>query len=201
MRVRKVTRTRLIVAIMLWILGMMIVAKPPQNLVDELREEAPIAHYIHVAVEEPPASRGGVRMSVERIETSEISIYTSQELELLYSIVWAESGNDYMNMVATANVVLNRVNSQYFPDTIKEVVYQGNGRQFNGIWRSNFGFYTDTTVQAVHQAIENPIFDKDVVYFTNIDLAADSDFVSSIIIPNKVEEFGGHTFARDKRGW
>lgn len=53
------------------------------------------------------------------------SSYTSNDLRLLSSIVYCESGNQsYKGQVAVANVVLNRVKSRKFPNSIKGVVYQ-----------------------------------------------------------------------------
>jgi N-acetylmuramoyl-L-alanine amidase len=130
--------------------------------------------------------------------------YTKKELELLYAITWAESGNQpYAGQVAVAETVINRVDSGIYPDTIKQVVYQKS--QFNGVERSNFGYYTDETKQAVHEAINSPTFDKSVVYFANVSIATNRGFIRKVIEPNKVVKIGEHTFAsepklEDKKG-
>jgi N-acetylmuramoyl-L-alanine amidase len=122
--------------------------------------------------------------------------------ELLYAIVWAEAGNQSIEgQAAVASVILNRIDSKYFPDDLESVVYQGNGRQFNGVWRDEFGYYTDETVQAVEQAINDRVFDKDVVYFANTEISTDLHFIQNVIIKNKVEQIGCHTFAKDERGY
>ena len=55
-------------------------------------------------------------------------MYTNQELKYLTCIIQAEAGNQpYAGKVAVANVVLNRVESERFPNTIKSVIYQNNG--------------------------------------------------------------------------
>ena len=126
------------------------------------------------------------------------SKYTKKELELLYAITWAESGNEpYVGQVAVAETVINRVDSGIYPDTIKQVVYQKS--QFNGVERSNFGYYTDETVRAVHEAINSPIFDKSVVYFANVSIATNRGFIRKVIEPNKVVKIGGHTFASEPK--
>lgn len=52
-------------------------------------------------------------------------MYTNDEIKLLSSLVQAEAGNQpYKGKVGVANVVLNRVKSSRYPDTIKEVIYQ-----------------------------------------------------------------------------
>lgn len=53
--------------------------------------------------------------------------YTDEELNLLAHIIYAEAGSSWIpdqvqRMVGS--VVLNRVNSSYFPNTIEEVIYQ-----------------------------------------------------------------------------
>ncbi|TAH71142.1 MAG: cell wall hydrolase [Anaerolineaceae bacterium] len=51
--------------------------------------------------------------------------YTQDELKLLASLVHAEAGNQsYEGKLAVANIVLNRVKSRKYPNTIKAVIYQ-----------------------------------------------------------------------------
>ncbi|HHY82834.1 MAG TPA: hypothetical protein GX505_09175 [Clostridiales bacterium] len=46
-------------------------------------------------------------------------------MHLLAHVVYGEArGEDYIGKVAVAAVVLNRVKSPHFPNTIKEVIYQ-----------------------------------------------------------------------------
>ena len=52
---------------------------------------------------------------------------TVSEEELLAAIIYCESGGEsYESQLAVGSVVLNRVNSSYFPNTITEVIYQKN---------------------------------------------------------------------------
>lgn len=60
----------------------------------------------------------------------EIVTYTEEELELLARVIFAEAGSDWCSdkmQQYTGSVVLNRVVSPLFPDTMREVVYQ-NGQ-------------------------------------------------------------------------
>lgn len=51
--------------------------------------------------------------------------YTQDELKLLSCLVYAEAGNQsYEGKLAVANVVLNRVKSSKYPNTINDVIYQ-----------------------------------------------------------------------------
>lgn len=51
--------------------------------------------------------------------------YTKEELKLLACLVHAEAGNQsYEGKLAVANVVLNRMKSSKYPNTMKDVIYQ-----------------------------------------------------------------------------
>lgn len=51
--------------------------------------------------------------------------YTAEDLKLLSCLVYAEAGNQsYEGKLAVANIVLNRVKSWKYPDTIEDVIYQ-----------------------------------------------------------------------------
>jgi len=53
------------------------------------------------------------------------SEYSQADLKLLACLVHAEAGNQsYEGKLAVANIVLNRVKSSKYPDTIKDVIYQ-----------------------------------------------------------------------------
>jgi spore germination cell wall hydrolase CwlJ-like protein len=51
--------------------------------------------------------------------------YTKSELRLLSSIIYCEAGGEsYNGKLAVGIVVMNRVRSYKYPDTVKEVIYQ-----------------------------------------------------------------------------
>lgn len=57
--------------------------------------------------------------------------FTSEEQALLARLVEAEAkGEPFAGKVAVATVVLNRVDSPDFPDTIKEVIYEKTGGSY-----------------------------------------------------------------------
>lgn len=59
------------------------------------------------------------------VEQEEYRFLEEDELEVLQRIVEAEAGNeDEDGKLLVANVVLNRVDSDRFPETVKEVVFQ-----------------------------------------------------------------------------
>ena len=68
---------------------------------------------------------------------------TDEDYINLLRIVEAEAtGGDVTSKMLVANVIINRVNSVRFPGTITEVIFQGNGEQFQPI--ADGRFYTVT---------------------------------------------------------
>ncbi len=64
-------------------------------------------------------------MSLSSSSSSTNSSYSSSDLDLLARVVYGEArGEPYLGQVAVAAVVLNRVKSSSFPNTISGVVYQ-----------------------------------------------------------------------------
>ena len=82
---------------------------------------------------------------------------TNEEFKLLCHTVYCEAGNqpeEAQRLVAI--VILNRVGSKKFPSTIRDVIYQGDGSQFNVVRWNGFPDaypYSDTTELAVFNAI------------------------------------------------
>jgi N-acetylmuramoyl-L-alanine amidase len=98
---------------------------------------------------------------------STVEGYSPAELDLLARLVRAEArGESFTGKVAVAEVVLNRVESSQFPDTIKGVVYQP--RQFSPVSNGTINIAADTeSVKAVHEAINNGTNLNGAIYFYN----------------------------------
>lgn len=95
----------------------------------------------------------------------------AQEKELLAALIFCEAGNQpYEGQVAVGAVVMNRVNSGQFPDTITDVIYQSG--QFTPAmtgWLDSVlasDGYTDSAMQAAADALagSNPV--GDCLYFS-----------------------------------
>lgn len=89
---------------------------------------------------------------------STYQILDEQEYEILLRIVEAEAGcEDDIGKLIVANVILNRVNSDLFPDTISEVVYQkvGGNAQFSPTANGTIDSVTvsESTINAVERAL------------------------------------------------
>lgn len=77
------------------------------------------------------------------VASAKIIELSYDEAQLLMKLAWSEAGNQGIEgQLAVMNVVLNRVNDENFPDTIKDVIYQkcGNYYQFsvvgNGVFKN-----------------------------------------------------------------
>lgn len=69
--------------------------------------------------------RGTIDDSSSKYETTMNTDPAVDDATLLASIIYCESGNQsYTGQVAVGMVIMNRVNSNLFPNTLKEVVYQ-----------------------------------------------------------------------------
>lgn len=74
---------------------------------------------------------------------------TEEDFDWLCRVISAESkGEDLLGQIAVGNVILNRVSSDQFPDTVKGVVFdRTNGVQFEPV--SNGSIYDEPTQQSV----------------------------------------------------
>ena len=106
------------------------------------------------AKREQEAREQAAREQAER----EAQALKEQQQELLASIIFCEAGNQpYEGQVAVGAVVMNRVNSGVYPNSIEEVIYQRG--QFGPVstgWLDkvrNSGGYTTTAMQAAADAL------------------------------------------------
>ena len=90
--------------------------------------------------------------------------------ELLAALIFCEAGNQpYEGQVAVGAVVMNRVRSGSYPDTISDVIYQpGQFSPAMSGWLDSVlasGGYTDSAMQAAADALagSNPV--GDCMYF------------------------------------
>ena len=124
---------------------------------------------------------------------------SDSEYEDLLRIVEAEAGGeDKMGKMLVANVVLNRVEHESFPNTVSEVIFQSeNGTtQFSPI--SDGRFYrvkiSEETREAVDAALRGEDNSQGALYFA-ARKAADDDkmrwFDQNL---NRLFAYGGHEF-------
>ena len=147
------------------------------------------------------ASSGQRIVEYDAVEKPDESLYslTEEDRDALLRIVEAEAGSeDEEGKLLVANVVLNRVKDQHFPDTVKDVVTQReNGiTQFSPV--SNGRFYrvtvSEETEDAVERALEGEDISQGALYFAARKYA-DSErmkwFDDHLVF---LFEYGGHEF-------
>lgn len=107
----------------------------------------------------------------EQAQASSAVNASASEQKLLAALIFCEAGNQpYDGQVAVGAVVMNRVRSGSFPDTITDVIYQSG--QFTPAmtgWLDSVlasGGYTDSAMQAAADALagSNPV--GDCLYFS-----------------------------------
>lgn len=158
-------------------------------------KEAGIMGIMEVAVSEKRV------VDVQFLERSESHVLSGEDLDILTRIVEAEAGNqDVEGKLLVANVVLNRVDSDKFPNTVKDVVFQAeNGvNQFspvaNGsIWEVRVSEETD---EAVERALDGEDISDGALYFVSRKYA-DSTMMGWFDRQlTYLFEHGGHEFFR-----
>ena len=104
---------------------------------------------------------------------NENAIYLDEEsIEILCRIVEAEAGTeDEKGRILVANVVMNRVESSRFPDTVKGVVFQKSGGLYQFSPVANGRYYRVTVSEETRKAVEKVLRGKDesqgALYFVN----------------------------------
>jgi len=114
---------------------------------------------------------------------NENAVFLDEEsYEILCRIVEAEAGNeDEKGRMLVANVVLNRVESSRFPDTVKGVVFQKSGGicQFSPV--ANGRYYhvkvSEKTREAVEKVLRGADESRGALYFVNR-YAANAEYMS-----------------------
>ena len=140
--------------------------------VEEERKAAEEAQRIaeeQAAAEARAAEEAAAAQAAAEAQAASVA---ASEQELLAALIYCEAGNQpYEGQVAVGAVVMNRVRSGSYPNTITEVIYQSGqfGPAMTG-WLDSVlasGSYSDTARQAAADAIagSNPVCD--CLYFGN----------------------------------
>ena len=148
-----------------------------ENEVEEMEEEIDqtVVSEEETAETEPVTEAAAVQPELVVPENS-IYVITAEDYDALLRIVEAEaSGEDETGRLLVANVVLNRVRSAAFPNTVSEVVYQRkNGKaQFSPVHTGKIARVTvsDATRAAVARALTGEDVSEGALYFVNPTLA------------------------------
>lgn len=189
-----------------------LVAQPVRQLkleLEELEEKAREREML-LSEEMPENVSGGLGIADVAVSGQRVVDYSliehgcryflsDEDMEALLRIVEAEAGcEDEDGKLLVANVVLNRVNNDSFPETVTEVVFQReNGvTQFSPV--ANGRYYTveisESTISAVGRALTGEDISDGALYFAARKYA-DSDkmkwFDDNLTF---LFSYGGHEF-------
>lgn len=101
---------------------------------------------------------------------------TKAEYEIMYRIVEAEAGGENISgRMLVANVIINRMKSKHFPDSVRGVVFAHSGRTYQFSPISDGRYYTvkisDITKKAVKRAVGGEDNSRGAEYFVCRSLA------------------------------
>ena len=127
---------------------------------------------------------------------------TEKELEVLLRIVEAEAGcEDEEGKLLVTNVILNRLNSPKFPDSITEIVFQReNGvAQFSPVYDGSYACaeVSEETIKAVGRALKGEDISDGAMYFAARKYAEDDRmrwFDEKLTL---LFRYGGHEFFKE----
>ena len=95
---------------------------------------------------------------------------TADEIQLLARLVQAEAGNQSLEgKIAVANVVINRIDSSYFPSTISGIIFDTNsGIQFTTAYNGAiYNTPSDECYEAVYDALEGTNMVGNCLFFSS----------------------------------
>ena len=115
------------------------------------------------------------------------------DIILLARIIHGEArGEDFKGKVAVGSVILNRINSNQFPDTIRDVILQKG--QFSSLMDGQANYYPgEEELQAARAALLGYDPTLGSIYFYNPEVATNTAWISR---RNFVTRIGGHVFLR-----
>ncbi|WP_408954497.1 cell wall hydrolase [Natroniella sp. ANB-PHB2] len=136
-----------------------------------------------------------IQLPINNLSDKEVLYHTAtdKEVELLARIIHGEArGEPYIGQVAVGAVVLNRVIDSFFPDSIKEVIYQP--RQFSPVFDGQINLTPNRTAyRAAEAALRGEDPTRGAVYFYNPRTA---NYISWFETRDTIVEIGNHVFAR-----
>ena len=121
--------------------------------------------------------------------------YTESDYNVLLRIVQAEAGGcDMKGKILVANVILNRVESDEFPDTITDVVYEK--RQFSPVSNGSINRckVEQETVEAVDRALAGEDYSEGALFFMNRRASSGSNVHWFDTHLDYLFQHGGHEF-------
>ena len=138
-------------------------------------------------------------MLEENVKWLSMALYTEINLEYVPETGKVRASSDEA-MRWVAAVLVNRMESKLFPNTMEGVVTQGNGVQVNGLWASDWGVTTERTDRIAREALTGEFsIDSKVLWYHN-PYISNQKYVKSME-SYVVYEVGGHVFCNNDGRW
>lgn len=157
--------------------------------------EAKLEAAVETSVPAAATAKAEVKAPEKKQEEPAVDI-SSAEKDLFARLVEAEAkGESFEGKVAVATVVLNRVDSPQFPDTITGVIKEvvGGTYAFSPVQNGEINKpASEEAVQAVEEALTSENRLNGSVYFYNPEIAEDEWILSRPV----VKTIGNHVFAK-----
>lgn len=117
----------------------------------------------------------------------------SINLKLLAKIIHAEArGESFEGQIAVGAVIINRMESSEFPNTIEKVLYQSN--QFQSVENGQFDLHPNhTAYRAAKRAIDGEDPSKGALFFFNPDKSKNPEAFDRYEVTVRI---GNHVFAK-----
>lgn len=131
----------------------------------------------------------------------DISAFSEDEIHILERIVEAEAGDQPLKgRVMVAHVVLNRVASEEFPDTIESVVFQNNSSTYQFSPVKDGRYYEVTVSKKTKKAVAKAFQSKDLtdgaLYFMSRSGSSKKNIKWFDSALTKITSYGCHEFFR-----
>ena len=154
--------------------------------------QIPDSEEVAVQSAEPEKETQEIEQAKEKEQEKSAVSISNEEKDLLERLVEAEAkGESYEGKVAVATVVLNRVESSQFPDSITKVINQKNA--FSPVQNGEINKPASSEAkQAVEEALTRKDRLLDSIYFYNPEIATD-DWIRTRDV---VKTIGNHVFAK-----
>ena len=140
---------------------------------------------------EIPAEETELEPEVVEEEENDILNLEYNDYNVLLKIVEAEAGGeDLIGKIMIANVILNRMRSDCFPNTVTEVVYQKSQFSPTIDGRINTVSISQETLTAVERALNGEDYSSGALYFRSVH--CNSTWFDNNLV--RVTEHGNHIF-------
>lgn len=193
----KKTMGKIIIGIECAVLSFMIFQNPLPKKQCEADKYQLVSHIYTKQLEEAVSNPRTINEEI--LEREMMYDLSDTDYQNLLRIVEAEaSGEGERGKLLVANVILNRVNSKKFPNSVTAVVFQNNGGKTQFAPTKDGRFYSVSVTQETVRAVERALYGEDIsngaLYFVAVSKASQDKVSWFETKLTKVCSYGGHDF-------